>query len=153
MPESSSADRKHQCGGTFPDFTSRDAAPKAHWFLMNKLVPTDRRAVQAPALTVLLDTYKAAFELMCIQFLSGGWKLAVRDSVMALYQARDTVDAQAREHLDDLLITDGETVRALLELADARGATELRFCESQLARLRRRHTELVHQLRRSLQAR
>lgn len=114
---------------------------------MNKLALSGRRDAPPPTPTLLLDTYKAEFELMCIQFLSGGWKLAVRDSVMALYQARGTADAQARRALDHLLVTDGETVRALLELADARGPAQLQACDAQLRRLRRRHTELVFQLR------
>ena len=117
---------------------------------MNKLVPHDRRDAQAPTLTFLLDSYKTEFELMCIQFLSGGWKLAVRDSVMALYQARGAAPADLRDALDDLLITDGESVRALLELAQARGPAQLQVREAELRRLRRRHTELVFQLRRDL---
>lgn len=100
-----------------------------------------------PSLALLLDSYKAEFELMCIQFLSGGWKLAVRDSVMALYREGQNLSKATRESLDELLITDGETVRALLELADARGPAELQVCEAQLRRLRRRHTELVTGLR------
>lgn len=113
---------------------------------MNKIAPNDRPDASA-SLALLLDTYKAEFELMCIQFLSGGWKLAVRDSVMALYHEGPHLAPSARELLDELLITDGETVRALLELADARGPAELQVCEAQLKRLRHRHTELVNGLR------
>jgi len=114
---------------------------------MNRIVPTDLNETRAPTQTDLLDRYKADFELMCIQFLSGGWKLAVRDSVMALYQARNHTGDIVRAPLDELLITDGETVRALLELAEARGPAELQVCDAQLRRLRRRHTEIVFQLR------
>lgn len=114
---------------------------------MNKLAQPDRGDAQASTLALLLDTYKTEFELMCIQFLAGGCKLAVRDSVMALFQMRGAVGAAAREVLDDLLITDGEAVRALLELAEARGPAQLQVCDAQLRRVRRRHTELVCQLR------
>jgi hypothetical protein len=117
---------------------------------MSKLVPTRAPHPAPSALPLLLDRYKTEFELMCIQFLSGGWKLAVRDSVMLLYGARGQVGPQARQALDDLLTTDGEAVRALLELAEARGPAELQVCDAQLRRARRRHTDIVFQLHRQL---
>ena len=110
---------------------------------MNKLAWTGR---EIPALALLLDTYKAEFEIMCIQFLSGGWKLTIRHSVMALYRMRDQVPPGVGQQLTELLTTDGDTVRALLALAQARCPAELQVCDAQLRRLRRRHTQLVIEL-------